>query len=740
MSQQGEKPAAHEDDWWRKLYDETAQDTGPSTAADSLDDRFDSVSNTVSTSVDDLRDTVRETVRDPYASAYEDPFEDRYEEPDADRDEDRDADPYAGAYRPPERSRSVVAQRGPDRVSDRGPDPVPDEGSAVAPAPAAAPEPGLAEAMGPVPAPGPDPAPAADPDPDPGQAVGLGPVQAAAPAPGPDPVPPAGSDPAPEHMPDPRSAWDLYVKRDPETELEPGPAASAVPVPVPEPEPVPGPGPGPGPTAGPDRAVGPAPAATPVPAAGPAPTAGPGRAVGPAPTAGPGRAVGPAPTAGPDRAAGPAPTAGPGRAVGPAPIAGADRAVGPAPDAGPASVATPVPAATLVPPSPPPVSPPSAPLASPPAPRTPVFPAPWEAPAGQPGPRTFAAPRAPERPEPALAPGPSALHGPPPDLAADGRPAVGHLGDRPPTYDAEPAALPSATSENLEGLVPDTVLDGARYGTYTLRSASVRGDSARFRGEPRRDGLLTARFGAAESALVLVAVAGGRRAGEAAHLAAADACRWIGGAVARSHVRLSEDIRAGRRGDLKSGLHRLTDRTYGKLRARAAELGVEPDAYTANLRCLLLPADPDCRTRVFFGGGSGGLFRLRDGLWQDLEPVIPESGNPQQGDEREEGPDGDRLTTDLQITAAPSPSAEGPARPPAEPFRFRASVARPGDTLMLCSDGLAEPMRGEPALPGELAERWGSSGPPGLPAFLADTQLRIKGYADDRTCAAVWEA
>ncbi|MGW4177819.1 protein phosphatase 2C domain-containing protein, partial [Streptomyces rubiginosohelvolus] len=383
---------------------------------------------------------------------------------------------------------------------------------------------------------------------------------------------------------------------------------------------------------------------------------------------------------------------------------------------------------------------------SPYLPPTTAFPAPWEAPGGQAGPRTFAAPRASAeadgQPEAGLAPDPSALHELPPDptVAADVRPAVAHLGDRPPTYDAEPAALPSATSENLDGLVPDTVLDGARYGTYTLRTASVRGDSARFRGEPRRDGLLTARFGAAESALVLVAVAGGRRDGEAAHLAAADACRWIGGAVARSHLRLSEDIRAGRRGDLKSGLHRLTDRTYGKLRARAAELGVEPDAYTASLRCLLLSADPDCRTRVFFGVGSGGLFRLRDGLWQDLEPFIPEGGPAARpGDEPEAGPDGDRLTMDLQISGPASPNGEGSPQPPGRPFRFRASVARPGDTLMLCSNGLAEPMRGEPALPGELAERW-NAGPPGLPAFLADTQLRIKGYADDRTCAAVWEA
>ncbi|MDX3608581.1 hypothetical protein PV702_19455, partial [Streptomyces sp. FL06-04B] len=79
MSQQGEKPAAHEDDWWRKLYDESAPDTGPSRAADSLDDRFDSVSDTVSRPSDDHRATVRETVRDAYAS--EDPFADRYESP-----------------------------------------------------------------------------------------------------------------------------------------------------------------------------------------------------------------------------------------------------------------------------------------------------------------------------------------------------------------------------------------------------------------------------------------------------------------------------------------------------------------------------------------------------------------------------------------------------------------------------------------------------------------------------------
>ncbi|MFH9493120.1 protein phosphatase 2C domain-containing protein [Streptomyces halstedii] len=365
---------------------------------------------------------------------------------------------------------------------------------------------------------------------------------------------------------------------------------------------------------------------------------------------------------------------------------------------------------------------------------------PWEAPGVQePAPLTFAVPLAPQPSTEMSAPPSEASSVPLSDADRHApRPLVEHLGDRPPTYEPEPVTLPASGADDLDGLVPDTVLDGARYGTWTLRAASVRGDSARFRGEPRRDALLTARFGTGDGALVLVAVACGARATEHAHLAAADACRWIGGAVARSHTRLADDIRAGRRGDLKSGLHRLTDRTYGKLRARAAELGLEPSAYTAGLRCLLLSADPACRTRVFFGVGPGGLFRLRDGAWQDLEPFVPAPADPSRP---EEGPGGDRLTMDLQITTAPPPYGGGPAAPPpAEPFRFRASVARPGDTLLLCGNGLAEPVRGAPDLAEELARRWTAGDPPGLPAYLADVQLRVKGYADDRTAAAVWEA
>ncbi|MFJ5261849.1 protein phosphatase 2C domain-containing protein [Streptomyces sp. NPDC088387] len=392
------------------------------------------------------------------------------------------------------------------------------------------------------------------------------------------------------------------------------------------------------------------------------------------------------------------------------------------------------------PPQPPPVQPPGAPTTT--ATATPAVPL---APPTSPTPP---APTAPPAAIPASIPPPTptepSLPAHPPRIPASFAPdvSVAHVGSGPPTYDPEPTALPAADPDDLGDLVADTVLDGARYGTSTLRAASVRGDSARYRGEPRRDALLTARFGAGEDALVLVAMASGVRAAPGAHRAATEACQWIARAVGRSHTRLAADIRAGRRGDLKSGLHRLTDRSLGKLRAGAVDQGLKPEEYAATLRCLLLTADPECRTRVFFGVGAGGLFRLRDGVWQDIEPQVTEvAGEPVVGfgSPPSETPEGDRLTMDLGIPTPPSPYETLP-EPPREPFRFRASVARAGDTLLMCTGGLAEPLRGEPELGARLSGRWSGAEPPGLAAFLADTQVRVKGYADDRTAAAVWEA
>ncbi|MFG2400226.1 protein phosphatase 2C domain-containing protein [Streptomyces lydicus] len=371
---------------------------------------------------------------------------------------------------------------------------------------------------------------------------------------------------------------------------------------------------------------------------------------------------------------------------------------------------------------------------APPADETPM---PGPVPPGEPPARRVPSPPPPpSEPIPLKATGPGARPREVARSAPPPAPAVMYIGDRPPTYEAEPAALPAADPAALDELVPDTALEGAQYGSLTLRAASQRGDSARYRGDVRRDALLTARFGAGRHALILVAVATGRPAVEGAHRAARDACGWIGSAVGRSYTQLAEDIRADRRGDLKAGLQRLTDRSYGKLRARALERGGPPEQYTAALRCLLLPADPDCRTRVFFGVGAGGLFRLRDGAWTDLEPVATDHGTPAPV------PAPTRATDALDRPGPGLPHGPGTAEYPAhpEPFLFHAAFARPGDALLLCSAGLAEPLRQEPAFAAHLADRWSTPEPPGLVPFLATAQLRAKGHAKDRTAVAVWEA
>ncbi|MEU2540740.1 protein phosphatase 2C domain-containing protein [Streptomyces iakyrus] len=689
MSQQGGRPTGHEDDWWRELYDDSTDDTGPTPARDSLDDRFASASGAVG---DAVREGAEERIRPP----------------------DRPAARPFGA------EPTVPAPR-------TGADDVPDTPRPNARPPQRAPW---------------EPPPARPP--------------------GPTSFPTAAKPPGHTEQPPGQAP------------LEGRPGGTASPA-VPRTPPATSP-----PATGPGGLAG---AGT----GGSSPSAGPGSPSDASPRgAGPGRATDAGTGGGPSRSAGPPassgashPAADRGKAAGEWPGDVAPPSDGPrTPRESPIQPPAPgIPGTHPAPVPPPPAAPPAWPAAAADPPGPPAPPAPATEPGGAASPAAgfgeapYVAPadRPPVPPRPAAPPAPPADQPPPvppgpgiepsnpagqtpepPDPPATGRierpaPAPrtrGHVGTRPPTYDAEPTALPAADPDDLDDLVADTVLDGARYGACTLRAVSVRGDSARYRGEPRRDALLTARFGTGEHALLLVAMATGARAAPGAHRAAAEACHWIGRAVGRSHARLVEDIRDGRRGDLKSGLHRLTDRSLGKLRASASEQGVDPGEYAASLRCLLLSADPGCRTRVFFGVGPGGLFRLREGEWQDIEPQVSEvKGEPVLGfgSPPSETPEGDRLTMDLGIPTPPSPYEPAP-EPPREPFRFRTSVARPGDTLLMCSGGLAEPLRGEPELGEYLAERWSRPDPPGLAAFLADSQVRVKGYADDRTAAAVWEA
>ncbi|MFE9421665.1 protein phosphatase 2C domain-containing protein [Kitasatospora sp. NPDC006697] len=339
-------------------------------------------------------------------------------------------------------------------------------------------------------------------------------------------------------------------------------------------------------------------------------------------------------------------------------------------------------------------------------------------------------------PEPAPLPDPpTAAPAPPPAAPA---PAVSpdpapHVGTRPPTYNPEPTLLPTAHPEQLGSLVPDTVLDGAQYPGLTLRAASIRGDSARYRGESRTDALLLTRFGEAPDGLLL-AVLGSRArpatdprsarggwpeagadpsAGPATQPDLAipplpdtirNAAVQLAEAIGRSRAELAADLRAGARDRLRYGLQRLTAGAAAGLRSAAPDAG--------SLHCLLISLDPQATHRAAFGLGPGGLYLLRSGHWIDAY--------------------GARL-----LYHPDGPEAAAPAPEP-RPFRFRLVPATPGDILLLASPGLAEPIAEETAVGNFLATHWSHPHPPGTVDFLRQIQVRAKGYADDRTAIALW--
>ncbi|MFF2611393.1 hypothetical protein [Kitasatospora sp. NPDC058046] len=351
-------------------------------------------------------------------------------------------------------------------------------------------------------------------------------------------------------------------------------------------------------------------------------------------------------------------------------------------------------------------------------------PAPEPEPKPEPEPEPAAeAPAEPETAEQPEAPAPV----PDPRLAiraplADGGAAVPHVGERPPTYGPEPTAVPEADPGALRALVPDTVLDGAQYGPSVLRAASVRGDSARYRGEPRRDALLVTRFGEGPDGLLLAVLGGFDRTGgpeeealtaEAVAAATGEACHQLAAAIGRSRAGLAADLRAGARDRLRYGLQRLATGAAAPLRALVPR--EEEDAPSpALLHCLLVSLDPEAGYRAAFGVGPGGLYLLRSGHWIDAYAA--------------------RL---LHHPDGQPPVPEAPVPGP-RPFRFRLVPVTPGDILLLCTPGLARPIADEPAVAHFLSTHWTHPHPPGTVDFLRQVQVRAKGYADDRTAAAIW--
>ncbi|WP_445402546.1 protein phosphatase 2C domain-containing protein [Streptomyces sp. LE64] len=354
-----------------------------------------------------------------------------------------------------------------------------------------------------------------------------------------------------------------------------------------------------------------------------------------------------------------------------------------------------------------------------PGPLPPAEPEPVPAPVRVSAPAPVPAPE-PERepdPEPAAPPEAAAPAGEP---AHQPVPLLGtppHSGPRPPLYPPDPGALPGVR-EDLDGAVlPDIVVDGARYGALTVRAASVRGDSHRYEGGPRQDALVVCRIGGPEPAqgLLLLAVADGVGSAARSHVGSHDVCRGIAFFLDRYADQLAEALRLVDERTLGALVNSAVGSVAEGLAQRAEQGGESPTGHATTLRGLLVPLDPTVRHRGFFAVGDGGAARLRRGAW---EVDVFGEGHGGSG------------VIDTGTAALP-----GSRLARSEVF----GPVEDGDVLVLCTDGLSTPLAGDPGMREFLAAAWGGGPVPGPVDFLWQLQYRVKSYDDDRTAVVLWE-
>lgn len=277
----------------------------------------------------------------------------------------------------------------------------------------------------------------------------------------------------------------------------------------------------------------------------------------------------------------------------------------------------------------------------------------------------------------------------------------------------DPQALP-----NVPDGVPDSLLDGARFGTLCVRAASVRGDSRRQAAKIRRQAMSLAVLDLFHPPTLLSAVAvGGPAVSRYAQVAAAQVCRSIRYKIADRAGSIEQAWQG-----LDAGDPLAAERLAAELRSALADLtGPLTDAaatrepgraFDAELTCLLTRlGDGAARRHVAFGVGSGPVLKLdTSGTWSTV--------------------------------FSPLEQADGPGRPAVLPagagaMRWAPLTTAPGELLVLCTGSTAALLEREPVR-SSVTDGWGTAPPP-LTRFLWQLNLPDPLCRDDRTAVGLWE-
>jgi serine/threonine protein phosphatase PrpC len=279
-----------------------------------------------------------------------------------------------------------------------------------------------------------------------------------------------------------------------------------------------------------------------------------------------------------------------------------------------------------------------------------------------------------------------------------------------PRLGSEPRGLPEP-DQVLGPPVPDSVLDGADFQGLLIRGASRRGDRHRYLATVRQDSMGMWRVGDSETEAVLVCVTDGVSRETLSHLGAAEACRLLRDSPV---LAVPDLLKASTKRRIRAIWENITVDLCDRLTSMARNLGVEPKALSTTLAAALIelnPQEPPQRRFVILSVGDAAAFLLKD---REFTLLL-------------EDPYGD-ATTSTATDALPTIVGE---------LGVAAGVMEPGDVLMVCTDGMSNPMRNMDVR-AQLAEWWGTGRVPSMAEFGWQLSYKVKTYDDDRTAVCVW--
>lgn len=259
---------------------------------------------------------------------------------------------------------------------------------------------------------------------------------------------------------------------------------------------------------------------------------------------------------------------------------------------------------------------------------------------------------------------------------------------------------------------PDLVVDGADFPGLTVRGASLRGDDHRYNGETRQDSMgLWTLPNPRGGEVLLACVADGVGSQPLSHHGSELACRLL--REEAEHC-LPDLLGTGELMSRDQAAGWLMGRVASRMNAEAQDRGTDPRALSTTLVAAVVELTPSDRPRgcfVFRLGDSTALL-LRDGAFEEFW-----------ADAHGEG-----AISDSGTRALPGHN---------HPVDTRAIRLGGDDALVICTDGLVNPMRNR-EVEADLAREWSTGPVPGFLEFAWQLSFRAKSYGDDRTAVCVW--